>query len=77
MGGRAVGFDIEHLPHHGPVPPGADLVLQDVLTLHGAQFKDAASASTAAGAVSRRHRSKRRKSRYTLIPGATVAKPRI
>ena len=42
LGGRAVGFDIEHLPHHGPVPDGADLVLQDVLTLHGRQFKEAA-----------------------------------
>ncbi len=40
-GGRAVGFDLEHLPHHGPVPPNADLVLQDVRTLHGAQFRDA------------------------------------
>lgn len=26
----------------GPVPDGCELVLQDVLTLHGAQFKDAA-----------------------------------
>jgi site-specific DNA-cytosine methylase len=42
MGGRAIGFDIEHLPHHGSVPPGAELVLQDVLTLHGSQFRDAA-----------------------------------
>lgn len=41
LGGRVVGFDIEHLPHHGPVPAGAELVLQDVLTLSGAQFKDA------------------------------------
>ena len=41
LGGRAIGFDIEHLPHHGPVPDGAELVLQDVLTLHGSQFKDA------------------------------------
>lgn len=41
MGGRVVGFEIEHLPHHGPVPAGAELVLQDVLTLHGSQFKDA------------------------------------
>jgi hypothetical protein len=41
MGGRAIGFDIEHLPHHGPVPAGAELVLQDVLTLDGAQFRDA------------------------------------
>lgn len=41
-GGRAIGFDIEHLPHHGPVPEGASLVLQDVRTLDGAQFKNAA-----------------------------------
>ncbi len=40
-GGRVIGFDIEHLPHHGEVPAGAELVLQDVLTLHGSQFKDA------------------------------------
>lgn len=42
MGGRVVGFDLEHEPHHGPVPPGADLVLQDVRTIDGARFKDAA-----------------------------------
>ncbi len=42
LGGRAVGFDIEHRPYHGSVPKGAELVLQDVLTLHGSQFKDAA-----------------------------------
>ena len=42
LGGRAVGFDIEHLPHHGPVPAGAELVLQDVLTLDGRRFKNAA-----------------------------------
>jgi hypothetical protein len=41
MGGHAIGFDIEHLPHHGPVPEGAELVLQDVLTLHGSQFRNA------------------------------------
>ncbi len=41
IGGQALGFDIEHLPHHGPVPDNAQLVLQDVLTLDGAQFKDA------------------------------------
>ena len=41
LGGEAVGFDIEHQPYHGPVPKGASLVLQDVLTLHGSQFKDA------------------------------------
>ena len=41
LGGRAIGFDIEHLPHHGPVPENAELVLQDVTTLHGSQFKDA------------------------------------
>lgn len=40
-GGYAVGFDIDHQQHHGPVPEGGDLVLQDVLTLHGSQFKDA------------------------------------
>lgn len=40
-GGRAVGFDWEHLPHHGYVPAGASLALQDVLTLDGAQFKNA------------------------------------
>ena len=42
LGGEAIGFDIEHQPYHGPVPKGAHLVLQDVLTLHGSQFKDAA-----------------------------------
>jgi len=41
MGGRAIGFDWEHHPWHGPVPENAELVLQDVLTLNGAQFKDA------------------------------------
>ena len=41
LGGRAIGFDIEHLPHHGPLPENAKLVLQDVTTLHGSQFKDA------------------------------------
>jgi len=40
-GWRVVGFDIEHLPHHGPVPEGCSLVLQDVLTLHGSQFREA------------------------------------
>ena len=42
LGGEAVGFDIEHQPYHGSVPMGAHLVLQDVLTLQGSQFKDAA-----------------------------------
>lgn len=41
LGGRAVLFDIEHHPWHGPVPEGAELVLQDVLTLHGSQFRNA------------------------------------
>jgi len=41
LGGRVIGFDLEHLPHHGPVPVGAELVLQDVRTLDGAQFKNA------------------------------------
>src|SRR3990167_7886929 len=42
LGGYVVGFDLEHLPHHGAVPKGADLVIQDVLSLHGRQFKDVA-----------------------------------
>jgi hypothetical protein len=41
LGVPVVGFDLEHLPHHGPVPQGAHLVIQDVDTLHGSQFKDA------------------------------------
>lgn len=41
LGGYVVGIDICHEPYHGPVPKGADLVLQDVRTLDGAQFKDA------------------------------------
>lgn len=41
MGGWAVGFDIEHEPHHGDVPKGAHLVIQDVTTLHGSQFRNA------------------------------------
>jgi hypothetical protein len=41
LGGRAIGFDIEHLPHHGSVPAGASLVIQDVLTLAGFQFSKA------------------------------------
>lgn len=41
LGGHAIGFDIEHLPHHGPVPEGGELVLQDVLTLQGSQFRHA------------------------------------
>lgn len=40
-GGHAIGFDWEHWPHHGEVPTGAVLALQDVLTLHGSQFRDA------------------------------------
>ena len=41
LGGRVIGFDLEHESHHGPVPRGAQLVLQDVRTIDGAQFKDA------------------------------------
>lgn len=40
-GWRVIGFDIEHLPHHGKPPEHCSLVLQDVLTLHGSQLKDA------------------------------------
>lgn len=41
LGGRVIGFDLEHEAHHGPVPRGAQLVIQDVRTIDGAQFKDA------------------------------------
>lgn len=41
LGGQAIGFDLEHLPHHGDIPIGAELVIQDVLTLHGSQFRNA------------------------------------
>lgn len=41
MGGRVIGYDIEHLPHHGPVPEGANLILQDVHTIDGWRLKDA------------------------------------
>jgi hypothetical protein len=41
-GWRVVGFDIAHEPYHGAVPDGCELVLQDVLTLHGSQFRNAA-----------------------------------
>ncbi len=41
-GWHVIGFDIEHQAYHGPVPDGCELVLQDVLTLHGSQFRDAA-----------------------------------
>lgn len=41
-GYRAVGFDLVHEPYHGDVPEGCSLALQDVLTLHGSQFRDAA-----------------------------------
>ena len=40
-GGIAVGFDLVHESYHGTVPEGAMLVLQDVRTLHGSQFRDA------------------------------------
>lgn len=38
-GFRSVGVDIVKM---GPVPAGCALVIQDVLTLHGSQFRDAA-----------------------------------
>lgn len=40
-GYRVIGFDILHESYHRPIPEGCELVLQDVLTLHGSQFKDA------------------------------------
>jgi hypothetical protein len=39
-GYRAVGFDLEQ---NGPIPEGAELVRQHVLTLHGSQFRHAAA----------------------------------
>lgn len=41
-GFKVVGFDILHENYHGDVPEGCSLVLQDVLTLHGSQFRNAA-----------------------------------
>jgi hypothetical protein len=40
-GFRCIGFDIAHEPYHGPVPEHCELVLQDILTLHGSQFRNA------------------------------------
>ncbi len=40
-GWRVIGFDIVHEEWHRPVPEGCELALQDVLTLHGSQFRDA------------------------------------
>lgn len=43
-GWRVIGFDLEDMPAKFGLPriEGVQLVLQDVLTLHGKQFKDAA-----------------------------------
>ncbi len=43
-GFRVVGFDLEDMCGQFGVarPDGVQLVIQDVLTLHGSQFKDAA-----------------------------------
>lgn len=41
-GFEVLGFDIMHEDYHGDVPEDCQLVLQDVLTLHGSQFRDAA-----------------------------------
>ncbi len=41
--GRCVGFDLVHEAHHGAVPDGCSLALQDVLTLHGSQFRHASA----------------------------------
>lgn len=41
-GGLAACFDLEYLSHHGDAPSGSMRVIQDVTTLHGSQFKDAA-----------------------------------
>lgn len=42
-GFRSIGFDLLHEDYHGPVLEGCELVLQDVLTLHGSQFRNAAA----------------------------------
>ncbi len=42
-GWRVIGFDIVHEEWHRPVPPGCELILQHVLTLHGSQFAEAAA----------------------------------
>lgn len=41
-GFRSIGFDIVHESYHGDVPAGCELVLRDVLTIHGAELSDAA-----------------------------------
>jgi len=38
LGGRAVCFDLEYLPHHGKPHDRQERIIQDVLTLHGEQF---------------------------------------
>lgn len=43
QGYQVIGFDIVHEDYHGDVPEGCELVLQDVLTLHGRQFRSAAA----------------------------------
>ena len=40
-GYRSIGYDILHEDYHGTIPEGCVLVLQDVLTIHGKQFKTA------------------------------------
>ena len=40
-GWRSIGFDIAHESYHGLLPKHCHLVLQDVLTLDGSQFKGA------------------------------------
>lgn len=37
----SIGFDLEYRDYHGPCHPLGQRVIQDVLTLHGRQFKDA------------------------------------
>lgn len=41
-GWRVIGCDIVHEEWHEPVPEGCSLWLQDVVTLHGSQFRHAA-----------------------------------
>ena len=41
VGFRCIGFDILHEPYHGLIPDHCELVLMDVLAIHGSMFKDA------------------------------------
>ncbi|OGO34774.1 MAG: hypothetical protein A2W35_06690 [Chloroflexi bacterium RBG_16_57_11] len=56
-GYHVIGFDLAHENYHGPVPEGCELVIQDVLTLDGAQFRNAACIVTSPPCQSYSYRS--------------------